>query len=103
MGVILILIGVALIGVFILIILDDNHPEIVDLIAIISLFLGIFCAIKGNQILHDNPEYRLWLKHEKLKEFKIHQQIKSIENQKKIWLWKRHKQLDDSIKSLNIK
>jgi hypothetical protein len=102
MGALLILLGIGMLGISIIIMMQSKDP-VLQIISIILLFTGIAGIAKGNQILNDTPEYRLWLKHEKIKDFKIQQHQDSIEKQKKIWLWKKHKQLNDSIKSLNIK
>jgi hypothetical protein len=61
------------------------------------ILVALICGGKSSDLRRNTPEYKLWEKHQELEEKKKSSHKYSIERKKQIWIWKRSKQLDDSL------
>jgi hypothetical protein len=64
------------------------------------IILALLCFASADNLKRKTPEYKLWEKRQELEEKKRAMHRDSIEKQKQIWIWKRHKELEDSLKLL---
>jgi hypothetical protein len=64
----------------------------------IFLIAALVCGSIAGDLKRKTPEYKLWEKRQELEEKKRSSNTKSFEEQKQIWILKRSKELDDSLK-----
>jgi hypothetical protein len=86
--------------VFGALILFTHNTDGQSLIGSIFIILSLICFGSADNLKRKTPEYKLWQKRKEFEEKKRSLNTNSFEKQKQIWIWKRSKELDDSLKSI---
>ncbi len=84
-----------LFGALILLTHDTDAQLLTGSIFLIS---ALVCGGLAGDLKRKTPEYKLWEKRQELEEKKKSSHKYSIERKKQIWILKRSKELDDSLK-----